>query len=144
MKLTSPAFEQNTLIPKKYTCEGENINPALLVTDIPKNAASLALIMDDPDAPAGTFVHWVVYDMPLAEKIDENSVPGVQGVNGRGADRYAGPCPPSGKHRYYFRLYALDKVLALRKGANRNELERAMKNHVLDKSELMGLYQKER
>ncbi len=142
MKLSSPDFEHNKLIPGKFTCQGEDINPALTIGDVPNDAKSLALIVDDPDAPMGTWVHWLVYDMPLAARIEENSIPGKQGINDFGRKNYGGPCPPSGMHRYFFKLYALDTVLGLREGVSKTDLEKAMEGHILDKSELIGLYRK--
>jgi Raf kinase inhibitor-like YbhB/YbcL family protein len=116
MKLTSPSFTNGAHIPAKFTGEGPDINPALDVEDLPAGTKSLALIVDDPDAPMKTWVHWVVYDIPPASHIDENSVPGRQGMNDSGGKNYHGPYPPSGTHRYYFKIYALDKVLKLREG----------------------------
>lgn len=142
MKLTSPAFEHNAFIPKKFTCQGEGINPSLLIENIPKEAKSLALIVDDPDAPGGDFVHWVVYDIALVNQIKENSIPGKQGVNSLGRSEYVSPCPPTGVHRYFFKIYALDKVLNLKEGISKYDLEKAMSGHILEKAELTGLYQK--
>ncbi len=144
MRITSPEFEHNTLIPKKFTCEGQDINPALLISDIPAQAKSLALIVDDPDAPMGTWVHWVVYDIPVGNRIGENTIPGKQGVNNSGIKKYHGPCPPSGTHRYFFKIYALDILLNLDEGVSKGALEKTMQGHILDKSELIGLYKKER
>lgn len=144
MKLTSPAFENNKSIPKKYTCEGEDVNPPLEIEEMSSGAKSLALIVDDPDAPMGTWVHWVVYDIPTVSRIDEDSVPGTQGYNDFRKTDYGGPCPPSGTHRYFFKLYALDAKLALKEGVRKEELEKAMEGHVLGKAELVGLYKKGR
>ena len=142
MKLNSPAFENNQLIPSKFTCEGDDINPALIIDGIPEGTKSLALIVDDPDAPIGTWVHWVVFDIPIISKIEENSIPGKEGVNSAGRRNYHGPCPPSGTHRYFFKIYALDTVLNLKEGINKGELEKAMQGHILDKVELIGLYKR--
>jgi len=143
MKVKSPSFEHNKMIPARFTCQGIGINPALEIDGIPSGAKSLVLIMDDPDAPSGTFLHWLVYDIPVTAKISENSVPGKQGVNStRGVD-YVPPCPPSGTHRYFFKLFALDKDLGLKVGADLKAVEKAMSGHILDKAELIGLYQKE-
>ena len=142
MKITSPEFENGKFIPKKFSCQGQGVNPALIIEDVPKQAKSLALIVDDPDAPMGTFVHWVVYDIPVMSKIQENSVPGKQGINTTGRKNYVPPCPPTGAHRYYFKLYALDALLDLNEGMKLDELESAMQGHVLEKAELMGLYKK--
>ena len=144
MKISSPEFENNKLIPRKFTCQGQDINPTLILDDIPEEARSLALIMDDPDAPMGMWVHWVVFDIPLVKRIEEDSIPGKQGSNDFGRNDYGGPCPPSGTHRYFFKIYALDCMLNLKEGISKKELERVMEGHVLDKAELVGLYKKER
>jgi len=146
MKITSPAFQHNTMIPAKYTCEGMDINPPLVVEDIPEKTKSLVLIMDDPDAPVGTWIHWIVFNIPCTGKkleIKENSIPGVQGWNDFRRVNYGGPCPPSGTHRYFFRIYALDTTLNLKEGAKRQEVEDAMKGHILASAELIGLYKKQ-
>jgi len=142
MELTSPAFKNNEYIPKRFSCRGENINPALLIENIPPGTKSIALIFDDPDAPGRTWVHWVVFDIPVASEIKENSIPGKQGVNDSGRISYDGPCPPFGTHRYVFKAYALDAELKLEEGITKAELEAAMKGHVLDKTELTGLFKK--
>lgn len=142
MKLTSPEFENNKFMPAKYTCEGEEVNPALFIEAVPAAAKSLALVVDDPDAPMGTWVHWVVYDIPVVGKIEENSVPGAQGKNDSNPRNYGGPCPPSGTHRYFFKMYALDTKLYLPQGKTKQELEKAMQDHILDKAELIGLYKR--
>lgn len=144
MKLTSPAFGHNQMMPNRFTCDGEDICPALEIRDIPAGARSLALIVDDPDAPMGTWVHWVVYDIPVISAISENSIPGKQGSNNFGMKDYGGPCPPSGTHRYFFKLYALDKKLEEKEGLSKQELEKAMQGHILDKAELIGLYKRPR
>ncbi|MAG12812.1 YbhB/YbcL family Raf kinase inhibitor-like protein [bacterium] len=143
MKITSSAFEHNQIIPEKFTCDGENINPALGFSDIPRETKSLVLTVDDPDAPAGLWVHWTVWNIaPGMTTIAENSVPegGIEGVTNYGEPGYGGPCPPDGEHRYFFKLYALDIELDLPKDADKNILEEAMIGHVLDKAELIGLY----
>jgi Raf kinase inhibitor-like YbhB/YbcL family protein len=142
LKLASTDFENGTLIPKKFTCDGDDINPALIIEDIPAETKSLAFIIDDPDALIGTWVHWVVYDIPVVSRIDEDSVPGTQGVNNFGRGDYGGPCPPSGTHRYFFRIYALDTELALGEGVDKEALEKAMQGHIVDTAELIGLYEK--
>lgn len=144
MKILSPEFENNGFIPKKFTCQGEDVSPALIIEDIPKEAKSLVLIVDDPDAPMGTWVHWVVFDIPPTNRIEENSIPGKQGRNNAGRKDYGGPCPPSGTHRYFFKLYALDKILNLAEGIVKQELEKAMEGHILGQAELIGLYKKTR
>lgn len=142
MKLTSPDFKNNEYIPKKFTCDGQGINPGLVIDGVPSQAKSLVLIVDDPDAPAGTFVHWVVFDIPVTGKIEENSIPGKQGVNTAGELNYVSPCPPSGTHRYFFKIYALDNFLNIAEGVTKQELEKAIKNYILDKAELIGLYKR--
>ena len=144
MKILSPEFEHNGFIPQKFTCQGEDISPALIIEDIPKEAKSLALIVDDPDAPMGMWVHWVVFDMGLIKRIEENSIPGKQGRNDFGRNNYGGPCPPSGTHRYFFKIYALDEKLNLIEGITKKELEKAMAAHILGQAELIGLYKKTR
>jgi hypothetical protein len=142
MKLTSPAFEHEGHIPSKFTCEGEDVSPTLIVEDVPTNAQSLALIVDDPDAPGKTFVHWVEYNLPVLDRIDENTAPGTSGANDFGKTGYGGPCPPSGTHRYLFKLYALDSELDLPAGLSKAELEANMDGHVIDQAVLLGRYQK--
>jgi len=145
MEIKSKVFSNNQPIPSKYTCDGENINPELEFLNIPENTQSLILIMDDPDAPSGNFTHWVMSDIsPRIKKIEENSVPqGVaQGLNGAGRNNYTGPCPPSGTHRYYFKLYALDNKIFLTMEMGKAEVEKAMEGHIIDKAELIGLYQR--
>ena len=142
MKLNSPAFEHQDFIPDEYTCIGSDINPPLQIEDIPGKARTLALIVDDPDAPMGTFVHWVLYDMPITRSINENSAPGTQGTNDFQRIGYGGPCPPSGTHRYFFKLYALDSKLDLLPGVKKQELEKSMQGHILDQAQLMGRFAK--
>ncbi len=142
MKLTSSEFGNNGFIPQKFTCEGKDINPSLVMESIPAMAERLALIIDDPDAPVGTFVHWVVYDIPVVSRIEENSIPGKQGINDFRRKNYGGPCPPSGTHRYFFKVYALDERLGLAEGIDKADLEKAMEGHILAKTELIGLYRK--
>jgi len=142
MKLTSPEFKHNEPIPRKFTCQGQDVSPALIIEGVPGGAKGLALIVDDPDAPMGTWVHWVVYDIPVVPRIDENSIPGKQGINDFGREDYGGPCPPSGTHRYFFKIYALDKKLDLKEDIRKRDLEKAMEGHILDKAELIGLYKK--
>jgi Raf kinase inhibitor-like YbhB/YbcL family protein len=144
MKITSPAFQQGGNIPSKFTCDGANTNPPLHFDQVPAEAKSLALIVDDPDAPGGTFVHWLVWNVdPKTTDIAEHSVPAsaVPGQNGFGKTSYGGPCPPSGTHRYYFRVYALD-IAQMQVGVTRANLERAMQGHIIAQGELMGRYSK--
>lgn len=142
LTVTSSAFEANGFIPEKYTCKGENINPALSVAGVPEGTQSLALIMDDPDAPNGDFVHWVMWNIPIGGVIAENSAPGEQGLNGRKENKYTGPCPPSGTHHYHFKVYALDSRLDLVAGTNKQALLQAMEGHILASGELVGLFRK--
>ena len=142
LTVTSPAFEPNGMIPAKYTCQGENVNPAIRVTNIPEGTKSLTLIVDDPDAPGSVFDHWIVWNIEPKELITENSRPGTEGKNHYGILHYKGPCPPSGTHRYFFKVYALDQLLDLKEGANKNAVEKAMGKHILATGELIGTYQK--
>lgn len=144
MQITSTAFEHNKSIPSKYTCDGENISPPISIREIPEGTKSLALIVDDPDAPSKTWVHWLVWNIdPGTSEIEEGSAPaGIEGTTDFGRTGWGGPCPPSGTHRYFFKLYALDSDLNLDSSATKEELEAAMENHILEQSELVGLYQK--
>jgi hypothetical protein len=142
MRLTSPEFKHNGLIPVKFTCQGDDINPPLAIEGAPPEAKTLALIVDDPDAPMGTWVHWVVFDIPPVDRIDAGSIPGRQGMNNFGRTRYGGPCPPFGTHRYFFKLYALDVKLGLPEQTTKEGLEKAMQGHILATAELIGLYKK--
>lgn len=142
MKISSPEFKSNQNIPKKFTCQGDDINPSLIFEDIPKNAKSLVLIMDDPDAPNEVFIHWIMFNIPICTKIDQDSFKGIEGANSTGSTGYIGPCPPSGVHRYFFKLYALDTLLELKKGVLKSDVEKAMKLHIIEKAELIGLYSK--
>lgn len=154
IKITSPAFQPNGLIPSQYTCDGQDISPPLSWSGAPSNTKSLAMIVDDPDAPdpakpQRVYVHWVVYNLPpgtiaLPEDASKTGMPkgAVQGKNDWGKAVYGGPCPPIGQHRYFFKVYALDTELTGLSGATKADLERAMKGHVLGSGELMGTYQK--
>ena len=143
LKLTSPAFENNKLIPAKYTCQGEDVNPPLEIGGIPNGTKSLVLVVDDPDAPMGTWDHWVMWNInPDTAEIKEGDVPGVQGMNDFGKNNYGGPCPPSGTHRYMFKLYALDTELDLDESSHKSDVEKAMKGHILAQTKLVGLYKK--
>ncbi len=138
-------FLNNEAIPSKYTCDGENVSPPLEISGIPVNAKSLALIADDPDAPSGTWVHWVVWNIPFSgtmESIKENVKIGLEGTSDFGTLGYGGPCPPSGTHRYFFKIYALDTELDLKEGSTKKQLEAAMQGHTIEKAELVGLYSK--
>src|SRR5208283_1748562 len=141
LSVKSPAFETNKPIPRKYTCDGQDINPPLTIEAIPKEAKTLVLIVDDPDAPSGTFDHWIVWNIPAStSKIAENSVPGIEGMNSARQMGYMGPCPPSGTHRYFFKVYALDTGLSLGVGSKKKDAEKAIQGHILAKGELIGLY----
>lgn len=143
MDIASPAFDNMDPIPIRFGKTQENINPPLVFSEIPEDAESLALIMDDPDAPSGTFTHWVLYNIPAIEmNLGEDEIPeGAQrGFNDYGKKGYGGPQPPSGTHRYLFKLYALDSKLNMEEGANSEELQEAMEGHVITKAELVGLY----
>ena len=144
LTLTSPEFEPNSLIPEKYTCLDSDINPPLAIENIPQDTVSLALIMDDPDAPVGTWDHWIVWNILPTEMIEENSVPegSTQGKNSWGRNNYGGPCPPSGTHRYFFKLYALDTRLDLDASATKQDLENRMDGHIIEKTEMIGLFSK--
>ena len=146
MKVTSSAFQQGANIPSKFSCDGPNTSPPLQISDVPTEAKSLVLIVDDPDAPSGLFTHWVVWNIsPQATTIAEGSTPkGVQGTNDFGKSGYGGPCPPSGTHRYYFKVFALDRELDLPVGAKRSQLDAAMKGHVIAQGELMGRYSRKK
>lgn len=143
MNLTSPAFEHNQAIPRKYTCQGQDINPPLAITGIPAGTKSLALIVDDPDAPGGNWDHWLVYNIAPVAEIKENSAPGTQARNDFGRVNYGGPCPPSGTHRYFFKLYALNATLDFPRLPSKKELEGAIERHLLEKTVLIGLYKKQ-
>jgi len=144
LRITSPVFENNGFIPVKYTCDGDDVNPPLKIEGIPRETKSLVLIVDDPDAPAGTFDHWIVWNIPPVEKIEENSVPGTEGLNDFRRHSYGAPCPPSGTHRYFFKVYALDTNLDLHPNSRKKDVEKAMKGHVLAKGEIVGLYKRRR
>ncbi|MCG8431435.1 MAG: YbhB/YbcL family Raf kinase inhibitor-like protein [Candidatus Omnitrophica bacterium] len=144
MQITSPEFAHNESIPGLFTCQGDDVNPALEISGVPEDARTLVLIMDDPDAPGVTWDHWIVWNIPAGTVgIEQDSVPGEQGRNSWGRRDYGGPCPPSGTHRYFFKLYALDTELSLSAGASKQELEQAMQGHILAQAELIGLYKKE-
>lgn len=150
MRLNSDAFDPGAPIPEAHTCDGPNVSPALHWQDVPEGARSLALICDDPDAPRKVWVHWVLFDLPpetthLPERVPSSpTLPGggVQGTNDFPAIGYGGPCPPSGTHRYVFKLYALDRTLGLAPGATKEQVLQAMRGHVLAAAELVGTYRK--
>lgn len=139
----SVAFCQGGEIPKKYSCEGENINPPIEVKGFSEKTQTLAIILEDPDAPRGIFDHWLVWNILIHEQpIAENSILGVNGRNSFGKNGYDGPCPPTGAHRYFFRVYALDTSLNLPEGSDKKALKAAMQNHILETGELMAYYKK--
>jgi Raf kinase inhibitor-like YbhB/YbcL family protein len=145
LKITSPAFVTNGYIPARYTCDGTDINPPLEIAHVPAEAKSLALIVDDPDAPIGMWVHWVAWNIdPATREIAEDTVPhaATQGKNDWKRNGYGGPCPPSGVHRYFFKLYALDTKLNLGAGTTKTGLEKAMQGHILAKADMIGLYKR--
>jgi len=150
LTLTSTVFASGQSIPSVYSCLGRSVSPPLAWSGAPGGAKSFALIMDDPDAPSGTFVHWVIYNIPQASAGFPEAVPGnpkladgtLQGTNGAGRIGYTGPCPPSGTHRYFFKLYALDAAMDLPSGAGKDQLLTAMQGHILAQGELMGTFSK--
>ena len=145
LRISSAAFAEGGSIPARYTCDGADVNPPLTVENVPEGVRSLALIVDDPDAPGGVWVHWVVWGIdPKTKEIREGSVPtgASQGKNDWRRNSYGGPCPPSGTHRYFFKLYALGTTLNLGSGATKSDLERAMQGHIIAQAQLMGVYKK--
>jgi Raf kinase inhibitor-like YbhB/YbcL family protein len=142
VKITSSAFENNETIPEKYTCDGENVNPPLRIVDLPEETQALALIVDDPDAAAGTWTHWMVWNIPPTNEIGENTVPGVEGKNDFDLPIYGGPCPASGEHRYFFRVFALNDTLSLDKNTPKTKVESAIQGKLLDSAVLIGKYKR--
>ncbi|MCH7558562.1 MAG: YbhB/YbcL family Raf kinase inhibitor-like protein [Planctomycetes bacterium] len=151
IKITSSAFEDGGLIPAKYTCDGADVSPPLQWDAVPEGTKSIALICDDPDAPMGTWVHWVLFNLPsdakeLAENIPtEETLPNgaKQGVNDFGRIGYGGPCPPGGTHRYFFKIYALDTEVGLQAGADKRRLLKTMEGHILGQDQLIGKYKRQ-
>lgn len=142
MNVSSSAFKNEGVIPSEFTCDGQDLSPPISITNVPKNTKTLSLIMDDPDAPMGTFTHWVVWNIPpnktqfsIGEKIEF-----VQGRTSFGTSKYGGPCPPSGTHRYFFKIYALDTKLDLKQGSGVKELQSVMSGHIIEEAVLMGRY----
>jgi Raf kinase inhibitor-like YbhB/YbcL family protein len=142
LTIGSPVFSHKGYIPSKYTCEGENINPSLTIENIPAGTKSLTLIVDDPDAAGGTFDHWITWNIRPMEMILENTSPGTEGRNSFGTNHYRGPCPPSGTHRYFFKVYALDALLDVTEGADKSFVEKAMQKHIIGQGEIIGMYRK--
>jgi Raf kinase inhibitor-like YbhB/YbcL family protein len=144
LSVTSPAFSSNGIIPREYSGDGENFSPELRIGNLPKDTKSLAVIMDDPDAPHGTYVHWVVWNIPPTEVIEKNTVLGSVGKNSKHETRYYGPCPPQGSsHHYHFRVYALDAELNLGFNTDKADLVTEMDKHILGAGELVGIYGKQ-
>src|SRR5262245_33130837 len=146
LQISSTAFSANGLIPSKYTCDGEGVNPPLTFASIPSKAQSLVLIVDDPDVPknlvpSGVFDHWLIWDLPTDSKGFAEGT-GKGGLNGTGQQGYMGPCPPDREHRYFFKLYALDTKLTSAKISNKMDLETAMQGHIIEKAELIGRYER--
>ncbi len=145
MKVSSVFLDEGN-IPSKYSCDGTGVNPEIKIKDIPEGTKSIALIVDDPDVPRGTFIHWILFNIPVkgnSVTIQENSVLGTQGKNSSGSLDFVGMCPPTGIHRYYFRVYALNEMLGLKEGITRTELEPAMQGKILGQGILMGKYSRE-
>ena len=145
MELSSPVFKNNQKIPQKYTCDGENINPPFDIDNVPDDAKSLALIVEDPEAPGETWSHWILWNIsPLTFKIKEGSLPkGVtQGLNDFQKHSYVGPCPPSGIHHYHFRLFALDKIFDFKSSFERKDLEEGIKKNIIESAKLIGIYKR--
>ncbi len=148
IKLTSSAFKDGEMIPAKYTCDGNNFSPSLLWSSVPNGTKSIALICDDPDAPMGTWVHWVIYDLPVSIKELPENIPSQEklqngakhGINDFHKFGYGGPCPPGDTHRYYFKIYALDNETGIKPGATKEQLLKVMKGHILAEGQLMGKY----
>lgn len=145
LKISISAFAYGEKIPEKYSCKGLDISPSIKISGIPVGTESLVLIVEDPDAPVGLWIHWLLWNIPLTGEIAEGTVPegAVQGLNSWGRNDYGGPCPPSGTHRYFFRLYALDVSLHLEAASSKAEVEEVMEGHVLGQAEWMGLFSKE-
>jgi Raf kinase inhibitor-like YbhB/YbcL family protein len=143
MKISTSAFEEGGTIPKQFSRDGGDKSPALQIEDVPEQAKSLVLIMDDPDAPKGTFTHWILFNVsPRTKEIHQDSPPvmATQGRNDFGDIGYGGPRPPSGEHRYFFKIFALDAVLPLSRGAKRAEIDAAIKGHIIDEAQMMGRF----
>ena len=143
--LQSSAFKEGQFIPKAYTCQGNDVSPPLTFTGVPKSAKSITLVIEDPDAPLGTWQHWLLWNIPVqTTALSENTTPqhAIVGKNSAGKNTYHGPCPPLGTHRYYFNAYALDAPLTLSASSKRSDLDKAMKGHILAKATLMGRYKK--
>jgi len=143
LELSSPAFEDDGTIPAKYTCDGDGINPPIEIHNIPDDAETLALIVEDPDAPGGVFDHWLMWNIQPEDLIEENTIPGISGNNSAGKTGYHPPCPPKGSHRYYFHVYALDIELDLPVHVSKKDLKKAMESHILAEGTIMGRYERQ-
>jgi Raf kinase inhibitor-like YbhB/YbcL family protein len=144
LKVSSTAFQYEEFIPVKYTCDGKNISPPLDIENIPGEAKCLVLIVDDPDAPVATWVHWLVWNIPITHHMNENEVHGAEGLNDFQQQHYGGPCPPSGTHRYFFKVYALNALLDLPLNTKKLQLEKAMSEYIIAFGELVGLYERKK
>jgi Raf kinase inhibitor-like YbhB/YbcL family protein len=142
LQIISDSITEGGNIPVRYSCQGDNVNPTLYIHNIPERTKTLAVIMEDPDAPGGVFTHWTAWNLPPDIMLPENKQHHMSGLNGSGKTGYIGPCPPSGTHRYYFHVFALDAALKIENGADRKTMEEAMKKHILAKGSLMGKYKK--
>lgn len=142
LDIRSTAFRKGEMIPEKYTCDGINVNPPLQIGGIPPNTVSLAIVLNDPDGPIGVWTHWLVWNLPVKNRIEENKIEGTQGLNDFQQRNYGGPCPPSGTHRYIFKVYALDAKLVLPSHIRQVQLEKAMRGHIIGYGELMGFYKR--
>jgi Raf kinase inhibitor-like YbhB/YbcL family protein len=149
IRLESPAFRHNGRIPSRYTCDGDNVSPPLMIHDVPEGTQSLALIVEDPDVPTrvrsdGMWNHWILYNIqPNVREIEEGKEPpGMPGTGTHGGKEYYGPCPPDREHRYFFKLFALSRILDLNPEPEKDELEKAMEGHIIEKCELTGLYER--
>jgi len=142
LSITSPVFQNEGIIPEKYTCDGDNKNPPIRIGDVPEGTRSLVLIVEDPDAPGRIFDHWIMWNIPVLDLIEEDSKPGIIGKNSKGENKYSGPCPPNGIHRYFFKLYALDEMLTIGMNSTKNDVITAMQNHILGYGELIGVYKR--
>jgi Raf kinase inhibitor-like YbhB/YbcL family protein len=142
IEVSSPAFAEKEIIPAKYTCEGANVNPPIKIGRLPAKTRSLAIVIDDPDAPVNTWIHWIAWDIPVTHLIKENTQVGIEGMNDFQNCGYEGPCPFSGTHRYHFKVYALDTLLSLPYGSRIRTLEKSMSGHILGFGEMVGVYKK--
>lgn len=144
LKISSEAFENKNYIPEKYTCDGLNINPPIAINNIPKKTKSLVVIVEDVDSPIRAWTHWIIWNISPTKKIKENSISGIEGLNDFSQYNYGGPCPHSGTHQYYFKVYALDDILYLNQHSTKNELERDMNSHIISSGVLIGLYKRKK